>query len=318
VTVAKDAQARKVTTSMDRTRAFLEEKLGLPGGNLYELPDSEARFSDGAHFRRELPGIQTPDAMKAGLEEAKRRGLVLHRITHTMGIMRNTDGELREMVAIAKDWGVEVILSVGPRATYDLGASVHTPEGGRVAYRLRGPEQLVRGIEDVKRAVDLGIRGVMVYDEGMIYVVDEMRKAGELPANLHIKASGHLGYSNPAAMRVLERLGANSINPVRDLDTPTWAALRAGTTLPLDVSTEAPKSSGGFLRDYDLPEIVRVASPVYAKSGGFEMATHATATSADKARDYVKRVELINRMIFTYFPEVVCSERAPEDLSIPE
>jgi hypothetical protein len=304
-------------SGMQATRDFLHS-LGLPGSNLADLPASPKRFPDGAHYRLELPGIQTPTAMSAGLDEAHKRGITVHRITHTIGIMRNTDSELADMARIANDWGVEVVLSVGPRATYDLSPSVHTPEGARIGYRLRGTDQLVRGIEDVKRAVRFGIRGIMCYDEGMLWVLDEMRRAGELPETIHIKVSAHCGHGNPASIKVLERLGADSINPVRDLDAATWAALRAATDLPMDFSTEAPASSGGFYRDYDAPDIVRVAAPVYCKSGGAEMTTHAFPTSADKARDYVRRMELIKRMLDVYAPEAICSQPGPKDLSIPE
>lgn len=300
----------------DSRRVF--ERLGLPFGNGYELRDSDQRFPDGSHYRQEVPGLQTPEAVSAALDAAKQRGLTIHRVTHTIGIMRNTDYEIREMSRICNDFGAELILSVGPRATYDLSPSVHTPEGVRIGYRLRGGEQLLRAIEDVRRAVDLGVRGIMCYDEGLLWVLDEMRTAGELPANLHVKVSAHTGHGNPASMKVLERLGANSINPVRDLDVPMWASLRQATTLPMDLSTEAPKSSGGFLRDYDVPEIVRVAAPIYCKSGGFEMTAHAFATSADDARGYVKRVELVQRAIHTYFPEAILGEAGHESMSIPE
>jgi len=69
---------------------------------------------------------------------------------------------------MAKDHSCDLILSCGPRATYDTGATVLSPQGVRIGYRLRGMEQVVRAIEDVKRAVDLGVRGILVYDEGLL------------------------------------------------------------------------------------------------------------------------------------------------------
>lgn len=302
--------------SMDDTREFLQS-LGMPGSNLADLPSSEKRFPDGAEYRFELPGIQNPDAMKGGVEEAARRGIQLHRITHTIGIMRNTDAELTEMCRIAAAEGLELNLSIGPRATYDLCPSVRTPEGNRIGYRLRGVEQLIRGIEDLKRGLSFGGRCFMLYDEGMLFVANEMRRAGKIPANTHFKISGHMGASNPVSMHVYETLGANSINPVRDLDSAMWAALRAATDLPLDFSAEAPQSSGSFIRDYDAPEIVRVASPVYMKSGGYEMETHAFQANYDSVKGYVRRMELVKRSIETYYGGV-CSGQGPEDLSIPE
>lgn len=312
-----DAVSTRARTSMDETRDFIRS-MGLPGTNFGDAPTSQKRFPDGAQYRFELPGIQNPDALKGGVAEAKERGITLHRITHTVGIMRNTNGELREMCRVAAGEGLELNLSIGPRATYDLCPSVNTPEGARIGYRLRGVEQLVRGIEDMKRGLDFGCRCFMLYDEGMLFVASEMKRQGKVPANVHFKISGHMGASNPASMALYEKLGAGSINPVRDLDIPMWSALRAATDLPLDFSAEAPKSSGGFIRDYDAPEIVRVAAPVYLKCGGFEMATHAFQADGSSVRGYLKRMELVKRAVETYYGEGVCSGPAPADLAIPE
>ena len=54
--------------SMDQTRDFLK-KLGMPGGDAYDLPTSEKRFDDGGQYRFEVPGIQGPTVMEALLEE---------------------------------------------------------------------------------------------------------------------------------------------------------------------------------------------------------------------------------------------------------
>lgn len=53
--------------SMQETREYLA-KLGLPNGDLYNLPTSEKRFEDGGQYRFEVPGIQSPAPMKALLE----------------------------------------------------------------------------------------------------------------------------------------------------------------------------------------------------------------------------------------------------------
>ena len=114
------------------------------------------------------------------------------------------------MVNLAKNYGCELFLSVGPRATYDTSATVHTKEGSRIGYRLRGYDNLVFAIEDVKRAVSLGVRGILLYDEGLLYVLNQMRNDGELPKNLHFKMSAHAGHGNPASAKLLESIGLNS------------------------------------------------------------------------------------------------------------
>ena len=82
-----------------------------------------------------------------------------------------------------------------------------------MGYRLRGEEQIVRAIEDVKRAARLGCRGFLVYDEGCLWVLNQMRKAGEIPSDCHFKISAHAGHGNPASAKLLESIGADSINP---------------------------------------------------------------------------------------------------------
>ena len=81
--------------------------------------------------------------MKSLLEEVKHLDLIIHRVTQTKGIMPLTDGEMQEMVHMASEGKVELVLSIGPRATTDTSASVNTPEGQRMGYRLRGQEQIV-------------------------------------------------------------------------------------------------------------------------------------------------------------------------------
>ncbi|MFW5874332.1 MAG: peptidase [Verrucomicrobiota bacterium] len=294
---------------MQNTRAFLE-KSGLPAGDAYHLPDSTKRFADGGQYRFEVPGIQGPGTMKALLEETGRLGLVLHRVTQTKGIMLLADEDIEAMVDLAKEHQVELVLSIGPRATYDTSASVQTPEGSRMGYRLRGQEQIVRAIEDVKRASRLGCRSFLIYDEGNLWVLDKARAAGEIPPDCRFKVSAHTGHGNPCSAKLLEELGANSFNPVRDIQLQMLGAIRQAIDIPLDVHTENPGSSGGFIRHYEVPEMIRVAAPIYLKTGGSVAKTHSWESTADDARKRVKQVRLVQRVISAYYPEAIASPKA--------
>ncbi len=291
---------------MKKSREFLQ-RLGMPGGDAYDLPTSEKRFADGGQYRFEVPGIQGPSAMKSLLEQIDAYGLVIHRVTQTKGIMLLSDKEIRDMVALAEQHAVELVLSIGPRATTDTSASVNTPEGQRMGYRLRGQEQIVRAMEDVRRAVDLGCRSFLVYDEGNLWVLNEMRKAGEIPAECHFKVSAHAGHGNPCSARVLEMLGANSINPIRDIQLQMLASMRQAIDVPIDVHTENPASTGGFIRHYEVPEMIRIAAPIYLKTGGSVAKTHSWDTSDGDARQRAKQVGLVKRMIDQYYPQAVAS-----------
>lgn len=299
------------------TRNFLT-KLGLPAGDAFDLPPSEKRFADGAHYRIEVPTINTAVACKALLEEAEKIGVKINRVDETYGAFRHTLTELKEYVAICKYYGVSLNLSVGPRAAYDTSATRMSEQGRVIAYRLRGQEQIARAIEDVKRIAEIGCRGVLVYDEGLLWVLDEMRKAGELPANMHFKNSAHNGQGNPASFKLMEKLGANSINPVRDLSLPMLAALRQTVDVPLDLHTDNPPGSGGFIRVYEAPEMVRVAAPVYLKTGNSCVSGHGQLTTAANGIDMARQASIVKEMVERYYPEAVQSTELAEDMHIPE
>lgn len=300
---------------MEKTEEFLE-KLGIK--KPFDEFISSKRFNDGGQYRFEVPGIQNPKTMNALLSEAEKQELSIHRVTQTKGIMLLTDEEIKEMVNLAKKYEVELFLSVGPRATYDTSATVHTKEGSRIGYRLRGYNNLVYAIEDVKRAVGLGVRGILLYDEGLLWVLNHMRKEKEIPRNVHFKLSAHTGHGNPASAKLLEENGLNSLNPVRDLQMPMIAAIRQAVYIALDLHTENPKSTGGFIRHYEVPEIIKVASPVYLKTGGSVAATHNWDTTEKEAIARIKQVSLVKRMIDTYCNDAVSSPKASKDLAIPE
>ena len=279
---------------------------------------SEKRFPDGAQYRFEVPGIQSPSAMGALFEATDDYGVNIHRVTQTKGIMLLTDSEIEEMVDIAIDQKVELFLSVGPRATYDTSASANTPEGARIGYRLRGYNNLIYALEDVKRAISLGVRGIVVYDEGLLWVLGEMRKSGEIPENVHFKVSAHCGHGNPASAKLLEIIGADSFNPVRDLQIQMMADIRKSIDISLDLHMENPKSSGGFIRHYEAPEIIKTASPVYLKTGGSVAAHHGWDTSNSQAIERIRQVYLVQSMINRFYPEAKISKIGTKDMSLPE
>ena len=292
----------------EATRKYLE-KLGLPDSDLWDLPTSGATFPDGAHFRIEVPTINTAEAAAALVKRAEELGIQINRITETFGLFRHTRDEIKDFVAIAKQHGAELVMATGPRATYDTSATVLSPQGVRISYRLRGVEQLVRAIEDIKRGVELGVRGFLIYDEGMLWVVTQMRKDGELPSDVFFKVSAHCGHSNPAAFRLLADMGADSINPVRDLQLPMIAALRAAISTPIDCHTDNPPASGGFIRTYEAPEIARLASPVHLKTGNSVLAGHGQLLTTDNARRMAEQASLVLEMVDRYYPEAKQSGR---------
>lgn len=295
--------------SIEKTRQFLDS-INMPSSDGYDLLPSSKRFNDGGQYRFEVPGIQGPKVMEALLEDiSSYDGLYIHRVTQTKGIMRLLDSEIKDMVDLSREWNVELVLAVGPRATTDTSASVHTEEGVRMGYRLRGQEQIIRAVEDVKRASRIGCRSFLIYDEGCLWLLNKMRQAGEIPSDCKFKISAHAGHGNPCSARLLEELGADSINPVRDIQLQMLSSMRKAISIPIDIHTENPKSTGGFIRHYEVPDMIKIASPVYLKTGGSVAATHSWDSTVDDAKKRAKQVALVKRMIDEFYSDAIQSPK---------
>jgi hypothetical protein len=308
---------------MQGTQRFLEQ-LGFPPRDCYDLPTSEKRFPDGAQYRFEIPSVEGPNCLKAVIEEARKYRLTIHRVSQGSGIMLLTDDEIVEMAKLARDQRMELSLFVGPRATFDIGAQPLTPAGKNIGLGLRGMDQIVYALEDILRACSLGVRGILLADLGLLRVVNEMKKAGKLPASLIVKVSVQLSASNPVAVKTLEEFGAGTVNVSSDLPLPILAAIRQSVSLPLDFYVEAPDPFGGFVRHFEIPEFIRLLSPLYVKMGLrnapdiYPSGTHLEATAISLTRERIRRAKLASDVIRRYCPEAVMSLSGAEGLGIPE
>jgi hypothetical protein len=289
--------------------------LGLPARDLGELPTSRKRFGDGAEYRVEIPSVEGPEPFAAVLEAAAERGVPVHRVSQGSGIMLLTDDEIGRMLELGRDRDVEVCLFVGPRAAWDVGVQATTPSGRVAAGVLRGAEQLAFAVEDVLRACALGVRSVLVADAGQLMVLGRMRASGDLPADLVLKMSISFPTTNPATARLLEDLGANSLNLPVDLSLAQIASIRQAVDVPLDLYVEGADDFGGTVRYYEVPDIVRVAAPVYLKftvrnaPGLYPVGRHLAALAVETARERVRRAAIGLAMLDRYQPDAVTTRR---------
>jgi hypothetical protein len=285
---------------------------------------SEARFADGVRYRIEIPSVEGPRVLEAVLDEAGRRSVPVRRISQGSGVMMLTDAEIREMARLGADAGVEVSLFIGPRGAWDTGGqSAATAAAGGSA---RGDRGVADSVAEVRRGVELGIRSFLVADLGVLATLAALKRSGELPASLVLKTSVLLPCANGATARALEELGATTINVATDLSAAELGELRTACAAPLDVYVEVPDDQGGFVRFYDVPEIVRLAAPVYVKLGLrnapniYPSGLHLEDLAVKLGRERVRRAELVLRLLEERAPELVedRGDATPPDLGIPE
>ncbi len=301
------------------------EKHGIPGRDLYELPTSEKRFPDGCQYRIEISGVERPSTLEALIDEMDKRDVPVHRlISMVMGATLLSDDELKKFARMARDAKLEVIVTPGPRTVWDLGGQVRTPEGALSGLRFRGSDNLAYVIADIKRAIEFGFRGFLVVDEGLLWLLSQMRKVGDIPKDIVFKVSIFAGHASAAGAKVLEMLGANTFNPVADLTLPMLAAIRKAVNIPIDVHVYLFDSWGGFNRFWETPEITRVAAPCYykiepgASVGSLYKPWVSPEHLAFLAREKVKQAEIIVSLIEKNYPEAKISKKGPSDLAIPK
>lgn len=306
------------------TAKRLLRDLNLPDGDRYDLPTSTARFPDGAHYRIEIPSVEGPAAMAAVIESAQRYGVTIHRVSQGSGMMLLTDAELREMAQLGAQHRMEVSLFVGPRAPWEGSGQPLTPDGKLMGWRHTGMDQLAYAFDDIVRGVEAGIRSILVADEGLLWLVDQARRRGVLPADLVVKGSAVLGVGNPLGVKLLQDNGLDTINVASDITLPRLAAMRQVLSIPLDLYIEGPDGLGGFTRYYEMPEIVRTGAPVYLKFGlrnapniypsGVHLEPAAIATGRERVRRAAIGMELLARAGSAF----AASPVGAEGLGIPQ
>jgi hypothetical protein len=301
-------------------REFLRAR-GLPAGDLHELPDSTKRFPDGAQYRVEIPSTEGPRCLEAVLETAEELDVRVHRVSQGSGVFMHTDAELDAMASTAADARVEVSLFARPNAAWGLSATARAHSG--FAAAAQGLEQVIGNLEDCVRAAEHGFRSVLIADVGVLSLFGEARAAGLLPEDMQAKVSVMLPAANAAAARVFERLGASTINLPTDLTLPQIAAVRVAVDVPLDVYVEAPDNIGGFVRHHEIPELIRVAAPVYVKFGlrnapdVYPAGTHLEATTVALSRERVRRARLGLELLARSGYDATTSELGASGLAVP-
>jgi hypothetical protein len=314
-----------MTTSGNHSapRSTLEEaEQLLAAQGLVEADDrapdaSGKRFADGGHFRLEISGVERLSTLEAMLAEADRLDLHIHRaVSFGLGATMLDLGELAAFAELARDHDVEVVAVPGPRGGWDTGRQALTPEGMTAGRRIRGADNLRYLLADYLRCFEAGLRGVLVWDEGMLDILNKARERGDVPGDAFFKVSVYTGHANAAAARVVEGLGADSINPVGDLSRPMLAGIRAAIDVPLDIWAVTFDSFGGMNRLWEAGAIAGVAAPCYFKIEPGTSEGEIYNTWTDPAfherlvREKVRQAKILLELVARTCPGVEQSPRA--------
>ncbi|UKY55023.1 hypothetical protein [Streptomyces inhibens] len=262
-------------------------------------------FPDGGTWRTEIPSVEGPEALATVFKEAGRLDVPIHRISQGSGVWMLTDANITEMVESCAAQDTELCLFTGPRGTWDIGGATRSDSGG-AGLRARGQEAVAGCVEDALRATALGVRCLLVADEGVLWLLHRLRMNGTLPADTTFKVSALIGPVNPATYELYERLGADSLNIPSDLTLAHLTQIRRVSRAPMDFYVEAPDDLGGYVRMYDAAQLIRRGAPLYLKFGlsrspglypyGAQLRETALATARERVRRGRLVLDLLARL----------------------
>lgn len=309
---------------LKKIRDFMEKE-GIPGRDGYNLPTSEKTFPDGANYRIEVAGVERASTMDAAIDEARKRNVTVHRVIAAVGGSTYCDfDELKAMAQMAYEEKIEVVMTVGHRKAWDPGSKeAATHEGMMQGFRLRGSDNISYHIADMMRNIEAGFRGFLVYDEGVLFIINKMRQEGFIPQETIFKFSVFGGYCSAAGAKVIESMGINSLNPLSDVSLPILASIRKTVDIPLDIYVIIVDAFGGMFRAYEAPEIARIASPCYFKiepgtsEGDIYKPWVEEAWHQNLVRQKIKIASIVQEIMERHAPELKTSEKGAKDLVLP-
>jgi hypothetical protein len=133
-----------------------------------------------------------------------------------------------------------------------------------------------------------------------------------------------LAPSNPAGLRVLERLGATTVNIASDTTVLQLSEMRAASSLPIDLYVESPDALGGVVRGHEIGDLIRAGAPLYTKFGLrnsralYPCGEHLVEEACSIAREKVRRAAVALEWLRRLAPELEQSAPHASGLGIPQ
>jgi hypothetical protein len=75
------------------------------------------------------------------------------------------------------------------------------------------------------------------------------------------------------------------------------SAMRAAVSLPLDLFSDTAEEAGGLIRTHEVPDFVRLASPVYLKCGAISQPRQNHLPSSSELRERLRQTACVVEML---------------------
>ena len=95
------------------------------------------------------------------------------------------------------------------------------------------------------------------------------------------------------------------------------ASFRKAVAIPFDVFSDTAKAAGGFIRTYEIPEIIRIGAPLFIKCGPVSQPTQNHLPSDVELLERVKQARNVYEHINRYYPEAKLVNSSEKSICIP-
>jgi hypothetical protein len=227
------------------------------------------RFQSTGAYGIEMPVVNDLASLEKTIRILQREDVYVTRFNETHGAFLLCDSEIRDMLQLCSEERYGILFGLGPRPEYDRRASFYRSSFGlELGRQINNNDALRASVSDALRLASLGCTGLIVYDLGVLRVLNAMRVDGTLPKDTVFKVSSHCMVSNSMIAEIFVENGADGLTVTHDLGLPMLQSMRAASGIAsLDVPIDVYKDKGGFIRFHEISEIVQVASPVFLKIG---------------------------------------------------
>lgn len=271
-------------------------EFGFPCSDQLALYPSPYSFPDNKKFGIEIPVINSLSILEKTTALLKEQGITSVRFNETRGAFLLPTSEIKEMLALCAESQHGILFSISARPEYDRKASFYRTEFGlEQGRKINNNNAIAYAIEEVLKLADLGCKGVLVYDLGILKILNQLKISHLLPADFILKASTHCMVTNPMTAVVYAENGIDSITTPHDLDLVMLQEMRRllKDKVVLDVPMDTYKAKGGFIRFFEAGEIVEVASPVMLKVGASAQGHPYDPVNAHIIEERIKRVAIV-------------------------
>lgn len=272
-----------------RGRDWLK-KQGYPYSDNESLKKSMYTYSNGARYGTEIPVINNLSILEKTIKWLDYFGLKCDRFNETCGAFLLPEYEIKQMLQLCKENQIGITFSLSPRPEYDNKSSFYFSKYGMEQCRkLNNIDAVAAAIDEALYLADLGCRGLVIYDPGVLFLLNEMRQEGQIPCDMYFLGSSHMMATHPVNAKLLYDAGANSLVTIHDASLAVLQATRLlCPDLILDVPIDVYKDKGGYIRYNQLAEIIQISSPVILKLGASAQGNPYDSLNDDIIKNRVK------------------------------